>query len=155
MSLPPDLPDPEPATISRVGRALYASAGVGFLGLAILGAMLPGLPTTVFVILAAWCFGRSVPRLERWLLDHPRFGPSLRAWRTHGAIPRRAKIIAVGSMVLSGAITVATAPLLVSLGVVAVLVASAAFVLSRPSEPAGVLGTSAVRTPPPDGPDAG
>lgn len=121
--------------MSATGRALYVTAGFGFLALAVLGAMLPGLPTTVFVILAAWCFGRSHPRLERWLLDHPRFGPSLRAWRAHGAIPRPAKRVALASMAISGAITLATAPWVVGLSVAAVLAVSAWYVASRPSEP--------------------
>ena len=63
-------------------------------GLGIIGAFLPLLPTTPLLILATWFFARSSPRLERWLLDHPRFGALLRAWRDQGAIPRRAKILA-------------------------------------------------------------
>lgn len=127
--------DPAQQALSPLGRALYLAAGFGFVGLAGLGAMLPGLPSTVFVILAAWCFGRSSPRLERWLLDHPRFGPSLRAWRAHGAIPRPAKAIALTSMAVSGVFTLATAPLWVGIGVAVVLVACAAYVASRPSGP--------------------
>ncbi|AVF05719.1 DUF454 domain-containing protein [Devosia sp. I507] len=63
-------------------------------GLGIVGAFLPLLPTTPLLILATWFFARSSPRLERWLLEHPRFGGLLRAWRDQGAIPRRAKILA-------------------------------------------------------------
>lgn len=67
------------------------------LALGFLGAIVPVLPTTIFLILAAWCLGRSSPRLEAWLLDHPRFGPGLRRWRAHGAVPRRAKwMVCVG-----------------------------------------------------------
>jgi len=135
VSVPPDAERRDLPLTSPVGRALYAVAGIGFLGLAGIGAILPGLPTTVFVILAAWCFGRSIPRLERWLLEHPRFGPPLVAWRAHGAIPRRAKVIALASMAASGVLTLATAPLAVGLAVAGVLVASAAYVASRPSGP--------------------
>jgi len=75
-------------------RPIYLLLGLATTGLGIVGAFLPLLPTTPLLILATWFFARSSPRLERWLLDHPRFGALLRSWRDQGAIPRRAKILA-------------------------------------------------------------
>jgi len=75
-------------------RPIYLLLGLAMTGLGIVGAFLPLLPTTPLLILATWFFARSSPRLERWLLEHPRFGGLLRAWRDQGAIPRRAKILA-------------------------------------------------------------
>ena len=76
-------------------RRVYLALGVGFVALGFIGAFLPVLPTTPFLILAAACFTRSSPRLERWLLNHGRFGPLLRAWRERGVIPWRAKLMAL------------------------------------------------------------
>jgi uncharacterized membrane protein YbaN (DUF454 family) len=64
----------------------YASLGMG-----IVGVFVPGLPTTVFILIAAWAATRGSRRLERRLLAHPRFGPAIRDWRQHGAVSRRAK----------------------------------------------------------------
>lgn len=75
-------------------RPIYLLLGLAMTGLGIVGAFLPLLPSTPMLILATWFFARSSPRLERWLLEHPRFGGLLRAWRDQGAIPRRAKILA-------------------------------------------------------------
>ena len=87
------LSPPAPAH-ARVLRALFLAAGLLFTAIGLVGVVLPVLPTTPFLILAAACFARSSVRLERWLLDHPRLGPPLRAWRERGAIPPRAKAMA-------------------------------------------------------------
>ncbi len=66
--------------------------------LGFIGAFLPVMPTTIFLILAAGCFARSSPSLEAWLLHHPRFGTPLRQWREQGAISRKGKAYAAAGM---------------------------------------------------------
>ncbi|MCR9219603.1 MAG: YbaN family protein [Alphaproteobacteria bacterium] len=82
-------------------RAVLLAFGLLCTGLGVVGVILPGLPGTVFLILAAWAFARSNERLDAWLQSHPRFGPVLRAWRRDRSIPRRAKRAAVGLMAFS------------------------------------------------------
>ncbi len=79
----------------------YVALGCMFVGLGVIGAFLPVMPTTVFLIGALWAFAKSSPRLETWLLEHPRFGPRLVAWRAHRVIPLRVKIFAFSSMAAS------------------------------------------------------
>jgi len=118
---------------SRLARTAFFAAGWVLVGLGIIGAFVPVMPTTVFMIGALACFARGSPRLERWLLDHPRFGPPLRAWREQGAISARAKKTAVAAMAASLAIVVATSiSWVVSAAVAAVLLAVAAYVITRP-----------------------
>lgn len=69
--------------------------GILSLGLAIAGIFLPLLPTTPLLLLSAWCFVRSSPRLYEWLINHPRFGEYIRNFRTYRAIPLRVKIVSV------------------------------------------------------------
>lgn len=100
---PPDaeeVPAPEPAEALAAGplRAVLLVAGFLFVGLAALGVVLPLLPTTPFLLLAAACFARSSARFYRALLGNRIFGPLIRDWREHGAIPRRAKILAITVM---------------------------------------------------------
>jgi uncharacterized protein len=69
--------------------------------LAIIGAILPGMPTTVFVLMAAWAAARSSPRFSLWLESHRLFGPMIRDWRDGGYVSRRAKWSAALTMALS------------------------------------------------------
>ena len=76
-------------------RLVYIAIGCTAVVLGVAGIFLPLLPTTPFLLLAAWAFARSSPRLEAWLVRHPRLGPPISAWRERGAIPARAKIVAI------------------------------------------------------------
>lgn len=115
-------------------RLMFLGLGWLFVGIGILGAFLPLLPTTPFLLLALACFTRSSPKLEAWLLNHPRFGPPLRDWREKGAIPRRAKVLAVSMMAASYAFFLySTSPSTPrALIVLAVLAGSSIFIVTRP-----------------------
>lgn len=81
---------------------IWMAAGFLAVGLGGIGIIVPGLPTTVFFIIAAACFARSNPRFERWVLDLPRIGPLVRDHRAGLGMPRRAKVLAV-TMILVAA----------------------------------------------------
>lgn len=111
----------------------YFFIGITSLLLGIIGAFLPVMPTTVFILIAAWAFARSSDRLHQLLLDHPRTGPAIRAWRCNQCIPRPAKIAAVISMLVSWLIVWLTTDWITSSIVAAVLVMVATFIITRPS----------------------
>lgn|SRR5689334_11954074 len=77
--------------------------------LGVIGIFVPGLPTTVFILLAGWAAARSSPRFSAWLENHATFGPMIRDWRDNGAVSRRAKISATVVMTLSAVILFLTA----------------------------------------------
>lgn len=83
---------------SRLTRALWLLLGLTCVGIGALGVVLPGLPTTPFLILAAACFLRSSRRLYERLLANPTFGPSVRSWRETGTLPAATKWTALGTM---------------------------------------------------------
>ena len=117
-------------------RPLYFVAGIVLVGVGIAGYFLPVLPGTIWLILAAACFARSSPRLEAWLENHPKFGPSVVAWRRHGAIPRKAKILAIAMMAISFVIALIAHPPALWLCITGVvLLACALFVATRPAGP--------------------
>lgn len=82
-------------------RHLYLAGGFTALALGSIGVILPLLPTVPFVILAAFCFARSSPRLEAWLLNHRVFGPHIRNWRDRRAITKRGKWSALVAFAIS------------------------------------------------------
>ena len=86
-------------SIARVSFNLALTA-VGWVAVALgtAGLFVPGLPTTVFVLVAFYCFSRSSPRFARWLLEHRWLGPSLRRYLEAGALSRPAKRAALAAM---------------------------------------------------------
>ena len=92
--------DPHRARPARTawGRALWAALGVLCVAIGVLGVVLPGLPTTPFLILAAACFLRSSQKLYDRVLNHPRFGPLVRDFREGKGLPLRVKVWALALM---------------------------------------------------------
>jgi uncharacterized membrane protein YbaN (DUF454 family) len=85
---------------SRTVRWLLWTAGSISLALGLIGVVLPGLPTTPFVLLAAACYAKASPRLHGWLINHRWMGPMIRDWETHRSLTRRTKTVAQVSMVV-------------------------------------------------------
>jgi uncharacterized membrane protein YbaN (DUF454 family) len=122
--------------LTRAARLTWLIIGILSLGLGALGVLLPLLPTTPLVLLAAFAFARSSDRLHQWLLDHHLFGTLIDNWRRYGAISRRAKAVSVVSMAVILVLSlVMKAPLHVIVIQVVVLGFAAAFILTRPLPP--------------------
>ncbi len=92
-------------------RGLWLLAGFAALAAGVIGIFVPLLPTTPFVLLAAFCFARGSERCEAWLLNHRTFGPMVRNWRERRAIPLRVKQLAWVMMTLGCAIAAWRLPL--------------------------------------------
>ena len=121
---------------ARLRRWAWTAAGALMVLLGIIGAMLPVMPTTIFLILALACFSRASPRLEHWLLHHPRFGPSLRQWREHRAVSRRGKAMAsLGMAIGFVAMCLGHPPTWVIILVGVMEVAVIIYLLRRPNGP--------------------
>jgi len=115
-------------------RFAWFTLGWVALALGVIGVMLPLLPTTPFVILAAFAFGRSSPRLHNWLENNRTFGPIIAEWRTNGAIAPRYKAMAIAMMLaaFSASIAMGIASLVLIIQGVCMF-GAATFILSRPS----------------------
>ena len=119
-----------------IGRILWFCVGGISLALGAIGAVLPILPTTPFVILSAFAFGKSSPRLETWLTESPTFGPMIADWRAHGAITPRYKRLAAAMMAAAFLLSLALGASAKVLLIQAIcLTGAAAYVLSRPHGP--------------------
>jgi uncharacterized membrane protein YbaN (DUF454 family) len=131
-------PDPEvEPRRSRAARFMYLALGWTFFGLGAVGAVLPVLPTTPFMLLALWAFSKGSARLEHWLLHHPYFGPRLRAWRTNRVIPWSVKITAWSTMAASLTIMIVlgrVGPYVIG-GTAALMLVGVVYVARCPSRP--------------------
>ena len=127
-----------PAMLSRAARLTWLVVGLLALALGAIGVALPLLPTTPFILVAAFAFAQSSEKLHRWLLDHNVFGPLIDNWQQYGAISRRTKVISVATMAALPVISVAmAAPAVVVWVQVLVLGAAGAFIVTRPVPPGG------------------
>lgn len=119
--------------MSRLKRGVWLTVGVVALGAGIAGAVLPLVPTTPFLLVAAFALARSSPRLHGWLVNDPRFGSAIRNWQRDGSISRTAKrnaiVALIATFLLSWSVGVASFVLAVQ---AIVLMSVAAFILSRP-----------------------
>jgi uncharacterized membrane protein YbaN (DUF454 family) len=119
-----------------LAQYLYIAVGWLVLGLGFIGIFLPLLPTTPFVLLAAFCFSRGSTTLHRWLLEQKTFGPLIRDWNQHGIIRLRVKWTSAILIVLMIGYPVIFGPLSrpIKIGLVMVGIGVIGFIWSRPSQ---------------------
>lgn len=119
-----------------IRRFIWLIIGLLALAFGVAGIVLPLVPTTPFLLVAAFAFARSSKQLHDWLVSHPHLGPSLRHWNEHGAISKRTKISAAalmaGTLVFS--MYLGVSQLVLALQAIAML-GIGAFILSRPHGP--------------------
>jgi uncharacterized membrane protein YbaN (DUF454 family) len=117
-------------------RYFWLLTGLAAVAVGAVGVVLPLLPTTPFLLVAAFAFARSSTRLNRWLREHRSFGPLIGNWHSYGSIDLKTKKIAVIVIVVTPVITwLFNAPLWIIACQVVVLGAAALFILTRPLPP--------------------
>ena len=118
-----------------MSRIVLLALGWICVSLGFIGIFVPGLPTTIFLIIALWAFTKSSKKLRFWLLNHKRFGPILRNWQEHKVVPFRAKILMVILQILVVIMVQYTFNnLFVTATLAIVLICVAWYVLSLPSK---------------------
>ena len=121
-----------------VVRLFWLVIGLASVGLALLGVVLPLLPTTPFLLVAAFAFARSSKRLSAWLNNHSVFGPMIHDWQAYGAIPRRAKVFGLIALVITPFVSIGVgAPQWTIMVQIPILFASGLFIATRPVGPTG------------------
>lgn len=114
-------------------RWLLSAFAVLCIVMGVIGIFVPGLPTTVFILMAAWASLRSSPRLHAWLRRHPRFGPALTRWEDGGRVSRHAKWAASATMAASALLLAATVrPLGCALATMAIMGSVLGWLWMRP-----------------------
>ena len=95
--------------LSKVNRTALTFAGHAFVGLGIIGVLLPLMPTTVFLLLAATCYARSSPRFYHWLLHNRYFGSYIKNYKEKQGTPLSAKIISIAILWITILFSISTA----------------------------------------------
>lgn len=118
---------------ARVERLLWRLLAILFVALGVIGILLPVVPTVPFLLAAAWAAGRGWPALEQWLLGHPRYGETIRQWRSAGIVSRRGKWAATLMMACSAILLLLTgAPAPLKAGVPVLMALVAIWLWNRP-----------------------
>lgn len=86
-------------------KAFWFTLGIFFVGTALIGVIVPGIPWSTPTVIAAYCFARSSERMHRWLYNHPRFGPFLTGWQTKRIFPQKLKYMMLLTMATTVAVT--------------------------------------------------
>jgi uncharacterized membrane protein YbaN (DUF454 family) len=117
-------------------RAFWLVVAAASLGLGATGVVVPVLPTTPFLLVAAYAAARSSTRLHAWLLGHRVFGPAIVDWQAHRAVSRHAKLVASGTMAASAAVLFLFSPsTLLAVGVTAFMALVGTWLWLRPERP--------------------
>ncbi|MFW2338532.1 MAG: YbaN family protein [Acidimicrobiia bacterium] len=117
-------------------RWAYTAAGLASIGLAIIGTVLPVVPTVPLVLLAGFFFSRSSERFDRWLVEHSVFGPIITDWRAGLGFTVRAKLVAVVAIVASFGFTllIAVGSTAGRIGMILLAVSVIVYIVSRPTK---------------------
>jgi len=116
-------------------KYFYFTLGWLFFVTGVIGAFLPVLPTTIFMILALWAFSKSSPKFHNWLFTHKYFGPPLQKWQRYKVIPLKAKILAV-TMISASMAYIYFFPIVrtsITMGIEIVMLSVIIYILSKPS----------------------
>ncbi len=117
-------------------RLAWLSLGLLCVLLGAIGVVLPLMPTTVFLLVAAFAFARSSPKLHNWLLEHKVFGGLIKNWQNHKAIGKKAKLASAMSMIFIVALSgLFGAPAWVLITQIIILSLVLIFILTRPNPP--------------------
>jgi len=116
-------------------KIILISLGWLCIGLAFIGVLVPGIPTTIFLIVALWAFAQSSEKFHSWLLNHKRFGPMLDNWESHKVVPQKAKILMIILQIFAVIIIhYFLNNLFITIGVAILLIFVAWYVVSLPSK---------------------
>ena len=117
-------------------KIILISIGWFCVGLAFIGTFVPGIPTTLFLIIALWAFAKSSKKLHTWLLSHKRFGPILQNWETHKVVPKKATQLMVVLQIIAVIIFhYSIQNIYLTIGLIILLIFVARYVISLPSKP--------------------
>ena len=116
-------------------RIVLIALGCLCVGFGFIGIFVPGIPTTIFLIIALWAFSKSSKKLRNWLLHHKKFGPILHNWQEHKVVPYKAKILMVVLMVFAVILFhYAIQNLYLTAGLIIILLLVVRYVIALPSK---------------------